>query len=99
MVAEIRALCKAKKTTIAAMERELGFGNGTISRWDKSVPNYERLSAVAAYLDVPMSTLTGSKAPEETPLTATQAEAMALIRSMSDEDLKRFIKIAKAMLE
>lgn len=59
MVSKIRELCKQNKTSIAALERQLGFGNGVIGRWDKSVPNYDRLCAVANALGVSVAELTG----------------------------------------
>ena len=59
MLNKIKALCKEKKTSISKLEKQLGFGNGVIGRWDKSVPSYERLAAVANALDVPVSYLTG----------------------------------------
>lgn len=59
MLDKIKALCKEKKTSISKLEKQLGFGNGVIGRWDKSVPSYERLAAVANALDVQVSYLTG----------------------------------------
>lgn len=58
MVKKIRELCKEKKTSIHKLEQQLGYGNGVIGRWDKSVPSYERLSAVAAALGVSVDYLT-----------------------------------------
>ena len=59
MVDKIRELCKQNGTSIFKLEKQLGFGNGVIGRWDKAVPNYERLSAVASALGVSVSDLTG----------------------------------------
>lgn len=59
MLDKIKALCKEKKTSVARLEKQLGFGNGVIGRWDKSVPSYERLTAVADALDVSVAYLTG----------------------------------------
>ena len=61
LVETIRYYCKQKKTSIAALERELDFGNGTIRKWDKSPTSYERLQAVASALGVTVSDLTGEK--------------------------------------
>lgn len=63
MVSKIRELCKERGTSISQLEKQLGFGNGVIGRWDKSVPNYDRLKAVADALDVPISKLTGEEDP------------------------------------
>lgn len=59
MVDKIRELCKKNGTSIFKLEKQLGFGNGVIGRWDKAVPNYERLSAVASALGVTVAELTG----------------------------------------
>lgn len=64
-VENIRALCKKRGTSLAALERSLGFGNGVIAGWEtaKSYPPYDRVSAVAAALSVSIEELTGEKAP------------------------------------
>lgn len=106
MVSKIRELCKKNKTTIAALERQLGFGNGVISRWDKSIPNYERLRAVADALGVAVSDLTddGEGIKKDLPqgeaveLTDLQKKAWAFILGLNDENLKKFIAVGEAML-
>ena len=42
---------------LTALEAELGFGNGTITKWDKSTPNADKLNAVAKYFNVSMDYL------------------------------------------
>lgn len=59
MVDKIRDLCKKNGTSIFKLDKQLGFGNGVIGRWDKSVTNYEWLSAVASALGVTVAELTG----------------------------------------
>ena len=46
-VENIRALCKKRGTSLAALERSLGFGNGVIAGWEtaKSYPPYDHVSA------------------------------------------------------
>lgn len=68
MVAEIRELCKKNGTSIKALEKELGFGNGTISRWDKNAPAIDKVQAAANYFNVPLSYLTGEEKKEEPPV-------------------------------
>ena len=64
MVSLIKELCASKKTTIKALERELGLGNGTIRRWDDSSPAYEKLQKVAAYFGITVAELTGEEQKE-----------------------------------
>lgn len=54
MVERIKQRCKELGVTIAQMERELGIGNGVVSKWGGSskMPTYDRVVAVANYLGV-----------------------------------------------
>lgn len=52
MLEIIQNLCKEKGTSIFKLEKELGFGNGTIYKWDKSSPAVDKLKKVAEYLGV-----------------------------------------------
>ena len=79
MVDTIKRLCKEKKTTIAAIERACGFGNGSIRKWDSASPSYERIKAVADFLEVPVSELTGEQ-KEKAPAESSER--------MSDDELK-----------
>lgn len=54
MVEQIKALCAQKNITIQKLEKALGFGNGTIRRWDTTRPALEKVSAVASFFDVPL---------------------------------------------
>ena len=50
MYERIASLCKTNGLSIAGLEKELGFGNGTINRWGKGTsPTVEKLQAVAEF--------------------------------------------------
>ena len=83
MLDKIKALCKEKKTSVAKLEKQLGFGNGVIGRWDKSVPSYERLAAVASALDVSVAYLTGET---DDPSAGVKEERPADGEALSPED-------------
>lgn len=53
----IKALATERGISLPALEAELGFGNSTIVKWDKSTPNADKLNAVAKYFDVTMDYL------------------------------------------
>ena len=57
----LKETCKAHGTTIASLEKQLGFGNGTIGKWWKNgrVPNYANLAAAADALGVSVAYLAG----------------------------------------
>lgn len=103
MLDKIKALCKEKKTSISKLEKQLGFGNGVIGRWDKSVPSYERLAAVANALDVPVAYLTGEPdspsagikkdpIPKDEAVSPAAQEILDFLDSASGEELADVIK-------
>lgn len=65
IVAAIRTAAKAQHTSIAQIEKSVGFANGTIGKWAKAPksPPYAKLTAVASALGVPVTELTGETAP------------------------------------
>ena len=104
MLDKIKALCKEKKTSISKLEKQLGFGNGVIGRWDKSVPSYERLAAVANALDVPVAYLTGetdnpSAGIKKDPIPKDEVEGSAkqklldALDGLSDSQIEKLIGI------
>lgn len=106
MATKIRGICKKNGTSIAALERQLGFGNGVISRWDKSTPSYDRLSAVANALGVSVSDLTSSPAPAKKPaaydgdgLTEVQKEAINRLLTLDEKALRKCMKLLDLMDE
>lgn len=61
----IRKLCEVNNISIFALEKKLGFGNGTISRWDNSSPTVAKLKMVADYFGVTMEELLSQEEQEE----------------------------------
>lgn len=53
----IKSLANERGISLPALESELGFGNSTIVKWDKSTPNADKLNAVAKYFNVSMDYL------------------------------------------
>lgn len=104
MLDKIKALCKEKKTSISKLEKQLGFGNGVIGRWDKSVPSYERLAAVANALDVPVSYLTGETddpsagikkdpIPKDGAVGSAKQKLLDALDGLSDSQIEKLIGI------
>ena len=52
IVERIQSLCEEANTTLAQLEKELNFGNGTIRRWNDSSPSMVRVLKVANYFEV-----------------------------------------------
>lgn len=53
----IKALANERGISLPALEAQLGFGNSTIVKWDKSTPNAEKLNTVAKFFGVSMDYL------------------------------------------
>ena len=53
----IKRLCKEKKTSICAVERTLGIGNGTIGKWDVYSPRLDIVKKVADYFGMTVDEL------------------------------------------
>nr|DAY13713.1 MAG TPA: repressor protein [Caudoviricetes sp.] len=81
IVDRIRALCSERKITIAELERNLGLGAGTVSRWDARVPGTDKIQKVAEYFDVSTDYLLGRS---DIPKWATNEDVIVF-----DQALKR----------
>lgn len=112
IVSRIDSLAKSKGTSIAEIERSVGFGNGKIGKWKKAPksPPFESLLVVANYLETTIAYLTGETdnpsvdIKKEHPadgeaLTDKQKEAIEFIKTLSDNELGWLIAGAKAMQE
>lgn len=53
----IKELCKRRGTSVAEMERSLGFGRSSVSKIDKHVPSADKLQKIADYLGVTIDSL------------------------------------------
>ncbi len=57
----VKNICKTKKIPISRLEKDLGYSNGYIAQLRKGVFPSDRLSEIAAYLDVSIDLLLGSE--------------------------------------
>jgi len=48
----VQLLCREKGVTLSGLEKELGFGNSSLCKWDTSVPGIDRVLKVADYFGV-----------------------------------------------
>lgn len=53
----IKTLANEQGLSLTTLESKLGFGNGTISKWDKTTPNADKLNTVAQFFHVSMDYL------------------------------------------
>ena len=80
MLDRIKDLCKQSNISIAELERNLGFGNGSIRKWDTSSPSISNVLKVADYFDVTIQCIV-----DEKPLSKEAIELAAQFDLMSDK--------------
>ena len=49
---KIQEICNSKGITVSGLEKDLGFSNSTIRKWQNSSPSIENLKKVADYFGV-----------------------------------------------
>ena len=72
----IETLRKERKISQAKLEKELGFSNGSISKWKTSMPTPERMQKLAEYFHVTVEYLLTGK------------EDQSNVSEIKDPDLK-----------
>lgn len=53
----VKAICKEKGISVWKMEKELGFSNSSICKWNETEPGIRKVQKVADYLGVPIERL------------------------------------------
>ena len=81
----IRELCKTKHTSIPKLENILGFGSGTIVKWDKSSPSIDKLLKVADYFHVSVDYLIGRTKKELDVIPPSSKASKNTIQLSTDE--------------
>lgn len=68
----IAGLCKKQNLAVTALERELGFGRGSIGKLRNGKTTFDRLQKIANYFDVPVEYLLDveDSSSTENPLTS-----------------------------
>ena len=86
----IEQLRKAQNLSQGKLEKELGFSNGSISKWRNSTPTYERLQKVADYFGVSVEYLmTGETSADKKEVTLTPRD---------ERDIEKILDQAKEQL-
>lgn len=56
---KIKLLAEERKISIRKLEYDLGYGNGTIRRWETNSPGIDKVEKIADYFDVSTDYLLG----------------------------------------
>lgn len=86
MVERIKALCKQNKITIQKLEKELGFGNGTIRRWDETKPASEKVSAVASFFGVSVEYIQAGEQKQPSELEGLPDGVINWVKTIQERD-------------
>lgn len=86
----IESLRKSTGLSQGKLEKELGFSNGSVSKWKTSTPTPERLQKLADFFGVTVDYLMNGKeeTPEEKKPTLSNNEELNVINDV-DEIMKR----------
>lgn len=100
----VRALANEKGLSLPALESKLGFGNGTIVKWDKASPNTDKLAKVADFFNVSVDYLLGRDTDEAKSAVNDDPDENFTILSrnakkLSPEKRKQLLDMAKVMFE
>lgn len=81
----IENLRHSQKISQGKLEKELGFSNGSISKWKNSMPTPERLQKIADYFGVTVDYLmTGKDHPKEKPPELTVRDERDIERKLTE---------------
>lgn len=61
----VKNICKTRKIPLSRLEKDLGYSNGYIAQLRKGVFPSDRLTEIAAYLDVSIDLLLGNEPEDE----------------------------------
>lgn len=82
----IKMLATPLNMTFASIEREVGFGRGTIRKWDENSPSVDRLLKVANLLHTSIDYLmTGENITNNTTLSSEEKEWLELIHQLPEK--------------
>ncbi len=95
----IRVLANAKGMSLPALEAELGFGNGTIVKWDKASPNSEKLLKVADFFNVTVDYLLGREPNDSEPDDDDIIFLSRNAKKLSPDQRKQLVDMAKLMFK
>lgn len=103
----IRSLANDRKVTLAELERNLNFSNGSLRKWETSTPSGDKIEKIADYFNVSVDYLLGrTKNPytsNDDLMNTQELETLIMFRKetedMSDDEKERFNKALSSMMK
>ena len=65
LLSNIKELCKKNNIAISYLEKLMGMGAGTISRWNKASPSLDKIVSIAGYFKISIDQLAGYAVDED----------------------------------
>lgn len=97
---KVKLLCDQHGETLASLERKMNFGNGTIRRWDNTIPSGDRLAKIADFFNVSVDYLLGREEPNEDYIPDENYVILSRkAKELSPEKRKQLLDIAKVMFQ
>ena len=97
-----------KKLSINKLEQECGLTRGSMAKWDDHAPSPDKVKKVADYFNVsveyllygdPSAGIKKERPADGEALSDMQLEAIEFVKSLTEDKLKRFLRLAKAAFE
>ena len=82
----IDTLRKERGISQGALEKQLGFSNGSFSKWKKSIPTHDRLQKLASFFHVSVDYLVTGEEPQPDTIPFFTKEDFSTAREISEKD-------------
>lgn len=87
----LQGLCKERKTSFAKVEKTLGFGNGTMQKWNRASPRIDKVKRVADFFGVSVDFLLGRE--QLSPQNQAIAKAFSNLPTDKQNLVKQYINL------
>ena len=94
----IRTEAIKQNTTLAALERAAGLGNGTIRRWDTNSPSVDKLAKIADLLSLSLDYLFYGCSPSDFPTSNSENQLLYAFNELSIDDQDEVMDIIEMKL-
>ena len=82
----IDSLRKERGISQGALEKQLGFSNGSFSKWKKSIPTHDRLQKLASFFHVSVDYLVTGEEEKKDAIPFFSREDFLTAREISEND-------------
>jgi transcriptional regulator with XRE-family HTH domain len=95
----IKQLCDKTNTTIAQLERNLSFSEGSISKWKHSNPSWNKVITVALHFNISLDFLAGrTEIKHMSEIVLNDADIISVQTAkehMTNEEIEKMMKLLK----